>query len=178
MCDPISAAVGIGALTTVAGYSGQQQQLGYQKQIAQVNADRNNTAIQQNLSANYTQGITQQEELQAQASDASQASYLSTLKAADTASVKAASHGVSGHSVDSMLADILGQGAHNQYELDRTVSSAQQQFTAQQQAYYRNASASMQTPQVYDPGGSSMFFNSLLKGASAGMGVYGGTVGR
>ena len=125
MCDPVSlAGLAIGAVSQVAGYMGAKNEASAQNQLAA------NNRIEANRAAADQYAATQNRMLQEQAAagrDVEQAD-MTSAKARGTAQVTSGEAGISGMTVDSLIADYNAQQGKFERTTAQNLEMTQQQL--------------------------------------------------
>ena len=168
MCDP-SALIGLalGVAQTVTGYAGEQQA------AAQHNAmvRQNQEAAQANLRQEYTAVQTRQLQEEDAAAVEKQSVSREARGARATAMVAAGESGVSGLSVDALLADIYGKEAEYKDRVTQNTGFTTQNLTAEMQGL--RAKAQDRINSIPTRNGPNPLAAALKIGSSA-LGAYDG----
>lgn len=155
------ALAGLSAIGTGAGLYGQQQAAHAQEKSNAVQRQNAITARNQNL----TQIELQKQQVTQQAGEKVYENNLQARKALSTARVSAGESGVSGLSVDSLLAEIESSQSRYNTSVTGNLSNSISGFDLQRenaQASASNQVASLKTPQMPDYLGASLRIGSTL----------------
>jgi hypothetical protein len=168
MCDPIAiAGFAISAASSVAGYMGQVQQAEQQNQLYRENAQRAN----ENAKQQYYD--TQQRMFQEQAAAAADKADVARdgRDARATAVVAAGESGVSGLSVDGLLAEFYGREATYNDRIDQQTEWTMDQYNREMRGVKANAEDRIASVQR---AAKPTFFDAGLRILGGGLDAYSG----
>ncbi len=138
MCDPLTMAISsfaIGAAQTISEYSAAQEQADQQNEMVRVNQRNANNALVKEYQATQTRQIQEEDAAAIQKQDVARqarAARATTMAAAGEA-------GVSGLSVDALLADIYGKEATTKDRVTQNTGFTVQNLTSEMDGFKAKA---------------------------------------
>lgn len=177
MCDPMTMAIGsfvIGAAQSVMQYMGEMEQFEANERFRKENAERANENAKQEYNANLNRISQEQDASGAQKADVQREARAAVAKA----TVAAGESGVSGLSVDALLADFYGREGTYVDRLDQQTAWTTEQLAYEQKGVRAKA---IDRANSIQPATPPSFLAAGLRIAGAGMdafGSYGRMTGR
>lgn len=154
----------LGAAQAVMGYQAQQQAADRQNQMYYQNAMQANEALRNQYAATQTQRLQEREAADQKDTEGA----ITALRARSTAFNAAGEAGVTGLSVDALMADYTGREARNREAVDENYQMESSHLDADMKSQYAGAQSRINSVQRATP---PSFADALIRIGSAGLGA-------
>ncbi|MGI0120240.1 virion core protein, T7 gp14 family [Zooshikella sp. RANM57] len=172
MCDATLAFAGIQAAVTAYSIKEQSNQAKYQNDLAEYNTNRQNEALQADNKYQNTQLNMQEAEEADAVTDEKMRIQRETQKRVAEARVSASEGGVAGLSIDSLVNDIIRQGANNVSTVQRNFESSSWQRGREKEALYKRTQYGLGRHTEYRANKLAKSVGSALQIAGSGAQAY------